>query len=130
MQKKRGEALIQQLGEALLAEPSVESAPWDGLALTAHVDDDLVMLSLYRFTGGEVVSETIQNVELPGLVRKLRKATSDKKSPPWTACLVQVSAATGDIDLHFEHDDPDRWRVTPDNFETLPATLWPNPPGP
>jgi hypothetical protein len=124
MDKERGEELVHEIGERILGDPAVENAEWDALAVIAEVDE-IVTITAFGYLGGSTQSLALTDDDLPGLIEEFRAATSDRQSPPWKACLIQIVADTMEIDIAFEHDDPDRWRVTPENFESLPAELNP-----
>ena len=59
------------------------------------------------------------------MILQLRDATTDAITRAFVACLVQITAEPLDIEIEFEHDDSTRWKLTADNFETLPPTLNP-----
>lgn len=124
MDEDRGEDLIHEIGERILSEPALNEAEWDALAVTAHMDD-VVSITAFRYLDGRPQALALTDDALPGLLEAFREATSDETSAQWVACLIQIVEETMEIDIAFEHDDPDRWRVTPENFEKLPAALNP-----
>jgi len=124
MDEKRATELIETIGVNILDDPEFSNLEWDSLALVAHVEG-AISISGFKYTGKTAHPAAPQNFEIHGLILDLLDATSDHDNPPWKACLVQIIRDSLDIQLDFEHDDADRWRITPENLDSIPELLRP-----
>lgn len=124
MDKKHAENIIAAIGRALFHDADQLGEDWDAVTLIAVVDEGFVDLTLFRYEDGEdgPMEATANYSEL---VRSFRLATQDEGTRPWAALYYGIVAETGDYRVRVEYDDPDRWRVTPDNFDTMPKALNP-----
>lgn len=128
MDKERAWRLIQQLGRAIVDGPAVNGHHWDSVVVIALMED-AVTLTGFRYVGKMAYDATPEHAQLHPLFGKLLEATTDSVSPRWKACLVTIRRGMRDfeIDIEFERDKPDKWRVTPKNFETFPERVRPKP---
>ncbi|WP_338663618.1 hypothetical protein VQH23_00325 [Pararoseomonas sp. SCSIO 73927] len=119
--------LIHRIGGALVRDPDVVELPWEALALVVTVEPGVVSTSGYAYDERRrpIAFTPSRGSGLVELFRELQEATSDPGGRRWAACLVQVRRATGKMTMQYEYDDVDRWKVTPDNLDTMRAGLCP-----
>lgn len=107
--------LVHRLGELVLADPGVVVDPeWAYVVLAGTVDETACALTGFCYpASGEPESATPCDDEVLVMLGRLRAAMAERDGrSPWTACLVRITRAGLGIAVEFEHDDPDRWRVT------------------
>jgi hypothetical protein len=122
------DALIMQVGRAVLADASYQGADWSALTLVATFDQGRKSLFGYTYmAGGAWKAVTPSDARrVINLLRDLREAMreADGKAP-WRQCRVQIKRADMKINLAFEYDDPQRWMVTPANMADMVEALRP-----
>jgi hypothetical protein len=124
MDEERANELIQDIGSAIVDDPGVADHEWDALAVVALVDGAAVSSFFgYRYLGDEVEPIDFDGDDLFDLFTQLREAMAEGESAPWLACLYTIGGL--DIEVDYEYDDPDRWRMTPARMDTLPAEIRP-----
>src|SRR5262245_33177143 len=119
MDQKRADALIGEIGEVILRDPTLTDDDWDSVAFVAVLEKPVSVFG-FRYSADKHSPTTPLTIELLALLEELQKATSDKRHPPWKACLIQVNEADLDFQIDFVYDDPSKWRLTPENYKTLP----------
>lgn len=126
MDQERADALLHELGQALVNDPEVSQHDWEGLAFVAEVSDGFASSFFgYLFVGEERSAFCPDSEEVFELLGAFHAATCEGEESSWVACLIQIKMPEGTIKLSFEHKDPKRWAVTPRNIDTMPASLRP-----
>lgn len=117
--------LLQEIGHAIIHDPALKGKRWQSLSLVFSASEDSMGMHGYFYTARNKPNPFCpEGDSLFDLFPALQAAMLDgEKGSPWLACLLQIMKATKDIKLDFEYEDPDRWQVTPDNYETMPAAL-------
>ena len=110
----RSNALINQIGQAIVTDPKVDAEPWDGYALIASCTGPGLTISGFRYRDGQPPqAATPQSRELGGLIEELREATRVEGNDPWRACVIRITSATGRIGVDFAYEGADQWDITP-----------------
>lgn len=126
------DASIQQarIGAMLLAAPTYAAHEWGSAALVARFDQGRwPSVSGYLYLrDGSAVAALPDHSTLDALAEALVALAAAGERPDgrrWLAALVQVIRDRQEVRITLEWDDPERWRVTPANVDTLPGTLAP-----
>lgn len=107
-------ALIMAIGQAIVSDPRVDSAPWDGYALIASYTGGGLTLSGFRYRDGEPPeAATPRSSELDEHIQALRQATQVEGKAPWGACVVRIVSATGKVTVDFAYEAAGQWDITP-----------------
>lgn len=122
MDKEQVDALIGQIGQIILDDAELVGNEWDTAAFVAVLAKPNSVFG-FRYLGTQVYPTTPVTLELLALLEELQVATSDGIHAPWGACLVMIDGATLDYEIDFEYENPERWRLTPSNYKTLPLLL-------
>lgn len=118
MKKQRNQLLLEACGRALrdcLADSSM--ADWEKLVLRVHIGEGHCGGGGYFFDAQGKYHATSPDSESLESFEELREVMAAEESRAWLSALI-VIAADGALDVQFEYDDADRWRVTPDNYQT------------
>ena len=103
-------ALVFEIGEMIVEDPSVDAQPWEAISLVATYEDDGEELLGYRYLGGggyEAVAP--QNFDdLMDKLLELRQVMSEEVEGLWVQCLLQVSKPNYDFRVQYEYDDVQR----------------------
>ncbi|HFA59728.1 MAG TPA: hypothetical protein ENJ83_03455 [Rhodospirillales bacterium] len=122
MNKGRAESLIGKLIEIILDDVELVNNEWDSAIFVAVLGQPNSVFG-FRYLGDEAHPTTPVTVELLELLGELQKATSDEDHSPWGACLILLDRKTGDFDIDFEYENPEKWQLRPSNYKTLPLEL-------
>ncbi len=125
MNEKRANQLIQKIGSEIVGDPAVAKHDWDGLAVVAWDDGDLSNFYGYRYRGNECRAIEFETGDLFDRFMKLRDAMAKGEPRKWVACLYTIKQPGMDIDVTYEYDDPDRWKISPDTIDTMPKSIRP-----
>ncbi|WP_088314123.1 hypothetical protein [Kineosporia sp. R_H_3] len=120
--------LVLELGRLLVADDEVTNGPgWAYVVLVATVDDASTRMNGFSYgPDGPPEPAAPRDPRTLDVVRDLRAAmAAHDGGPPWVSCLVRVERATGRLTVDVEHDDPQRWRITPQNRHERAAELDP-----
>lgn len=124
MNQQRADELIQEIGAAIIEDPAATEMEWESLVVVAHLDGGFSLFGYaYREGGHEPFSP--DGDELFELFPELQDAMAEGEAHVWKACRYAITKPDMDVDIDFEFDDAGRWRVTPDNIETMPEQLRP-----
>lgn len=127
MDQEKADALLQDVAHALLGDPAFKDRTWDSLASVTRIRDQLISTFAYRFEGEEAREVTLdEDTDLEMLLLDLRQTMGDKPDGPWKSCLIRIARPDMEIDIDFEYDDMDRWKVTPENKAKKLAMLRPD----
>lgn len=124
MNQKRADELIQEIGSAIVEDPAIADLEWDSVAVVAHLDGGFSLFG-YLYREGENEPFSPEDDELFELFPELQDAMAEGEEHRWKACLYTIAKPDMDVDVDFEFDDASRWRVTPDNIDTMPEQLRP-----
>ncbi|RYG38284.1 hypothetical protein EON81_04115 [bacterium] len=127
----RNEALIQEIGKALLEDPWLtEEVPnWDAVSLSVQVAPGRSSLSGFTYSndGADPYPGSPDSTDLHRHFRELQASMAEGSGQSWVACLMTIDRAAGKVGFEFEYeyDDPNLWRLTPVNLDSLPQTMRP-----
>lgn len=112
--------LTHEVAQALLDNKRLTIAGWRRIVVSASFTKGSSHLAALVFLdAGGYRSILAKSPALESALTRLRDemARTDSR-PPWAACLVRLRRHGEDveIDMDFDHDDPDRWAVGPDNL--------------
>ena len=104
-------ALVFEIGEMIVEDPSVDAQPWEAISLVATYEDGSEELIGYRYLGGgDYEAVAPQNFDdLMDKLMELRQAMSDEVEGLWVQCLLQISKPNYDFRVQYEYDDVLRW---------------------
>lgn len=118
MDQAKADELVQEVGGLLLDDPAFADHVWDGLAAVMSFGKARTSVYAYRFHGeAEPVFLEVEH-ELYDLLVKLREEMT-KGRRPWQSCLIQITQPDLGIEIDFDYDDPDRWKITPANMNGM-----------
>lgn len=118
------DSLIVEIGRALLADRNYRGGDWSAIALAATLDGGRKSLFGYAYLpDGSWTAMTPGDARrVINLLRDLQETMQADGKGAWRQCLVQLKREDMKINLAFEYDDPQRWKVTPGNLrETVEA---------
>src|SRR5688500_12162073 len=111
------DALIQRIGQLLVADPVLAVSAWDGYALIVRYDEVGTAsrrLSGFRYLAdGGFEAATPSDPALGDALDALREATRVAAQAPWDACVIRLRRDTGKLHAEFEYDNPGRWDIGP-----------------
>ena len=114
--------LYQELGSAVLTDPSVEWNQWTKAALVFSIDaEGNHAIRGYLFSDLEwqgFLPETHIDA-INTLLLQIREVIADGTTGLWASALIQFNLVEIDMMVNFDYDDPDRWRVTPTNIDEM-----------
>ncbi len=114
------DALIHEVGAAIVRNPRVTAEPWERYALVVRFDDARVQLTGFAYDGaGKARPATPGGLELHHKLDALREATQVPGKQPWGACVVRIVRDTRRITAEFEYEHPERWDVTPQTSQEI-----------
>jgi hypothetical protein len=124
----RSDELIKQIGRDIVLDPRYRSRAWSAIALVGvcAADGPSMHGYLYRLDGswsGEVPEDADGRI-LDGIV-ELRRAMIAERGDQWHQCLIQIVRERQEMSIKFEYDDPDRWSVSPANYQEMVEMLRP-----
>jgi hypothetical protein len=116
------DALIHELGAALVGDPKVAGQPWKRYALVARLDAQQSKLNGFAYDAlGSYQPATPKGFEVHNKLAALREAMRNDGKAPWGACMVRIDRDTQKITVEFEYDHPERWDVTPKTVAEIAA---------
>lgn len=116
------DALIHELGAAIVRNPKVAALPWQRYALVARFEEGVTSLNGFAYDAqGVYRPATPRGFEVNDRLEDLREATRVAGKAPWGACVVRIDRETQEITVEFEYDHPERWNVTPQNYVEIAA---------
>lgn len=99
---------------------------WDAMSLVAIVTDTSVDMTGFSYVAGEKPKPgTPRNGDIMDQLVQFRQLTRRGGSAPWKAVLIQIAKQEMRIDVAFEYDDAQRWKVTPSNLARMREKLRP-----
>lgn len=120
------DALIHEVGAAIVRNPRVTAEPWERYALVVRFDDARVQLTGFAYDdAGRARPATPNGLEIHHKLDALREATSVPDQQAWNACVVRIVRDTRKITVEFEYEHPERWDVTPQNATEIAARARP-----
>lgn len=122
--KERASDLLQDIGAAIVEDPALEDKEWDAIALVFQFDG---MSRLYGYSYRDETSEPFSPEDdvLFDLFLELQEVMAEGEDCAWKACLYKITKPDMDLDVDFEYEDGDRWRVTPENIDTIAEMIRP-----
>ena len=120
------QALMHQIADLIVHDEKYRGRVWDSMSLAAIITDTCVDMSGFSYVdGAKPHPGTPRNGEIMDKLRQLRAMTQRDGELAWKAVLVQIRKATKSIQIWFEYDDANRWKVTPQNLPIMRETLRP-----
>lgn len=99
---------------------------WDALSMVIELGDGYFSAYGYAYPADRSVTSVAAD---PGPTKVAVDAYLAGYFEPGearpVALLVQLDRTSGRYSVTFEDSDPDRWKVTPRNFDEMPETLRP-----
>lgn len=112
--------IIQDIGRTLLHAANDQNPDWDYVGYTFNTNDGVN----FDASGFLFVSQTLQEFtlrrigkDLGTLHLRLREITKIHDQPYWIASRCVLRKLDNDFKLHFEFDNPNRWKITPANAD-------------
>ncbi|WP_165356279.1 hypothetical protein [Sphingosinicella sp. BN140058] len=122
--QKRADALVHDIGQAILADANYVERDWSGIALVVEVGQRKRMYGYVYDAEGEWEAETPDDFDVIDHARALADVMAQGGSR-WQRCLVQISRPGPKIDIRFDFDDSAEWVVTPGNSAEMAEKLRP-----
>lgn len=120
----RAEALVNEIGQMVIADPSYASRDWSGIALVVEVAQRKRMYGFVYLPDGDWEAETPDDFDVIDRAAELNRVMAAGGNG-WTRCLVQLSQPGPKVVISFDYDDKGDWVVTPGNHEEMVARLKP-----
>ena len=122
--------LVHRLGGLLLDDPEVVVRDdWAHVVLVARFDEGSSGVNGFCYPAeGDPEPAAPYDRRTLDVLEELRSALAARDGAPgFAACRVHLQREGARIGLDFEHDDPDRWRITFSNRLERAAELDPRP---
>jgi hypothetical protein len=111
------DALIQHLAETIAGDSELLLDGWTHLVLTSRIEDGMLNMNGFCYTDdGNAVPVSPRDFSIFDVLQELRDAMAqaDGKAP-WIAALFRIERETGKLNADFEHEQLERWAITPAN---------------
>ena len=111
--------LIEKLGAAILNDEGLMEEPsWKRLVLIVKfrkTSSRLQGVAILESGGtAPVTTENDGDEGVVSVLQQLRKVMAkEDKSGPFVAWLIRLAKESGEMDIDFEHKNPDRWDYDP-----------------
>lgn len=108
--------IIERIAVAIANDPKVSNVAWEKLAVVAHISDTHRKYNGFAYTNGEpFVPCTPKGASIDDICVELRNTMFAEGRAPlkWNACLIQIDAESGEMNVEFEYGDATKWLVTP-----------------
>lgn len=123
----RADALVNALGQAVIADANYRDRDWNGIALVVEVAQRKRMYGFVYDADGEWEAETPADFGVIETARQLAEVMAGG-SNGWTRCLIQISRPGPKLNIAFDYDDTGDWVVTPGNHAAMVEKLRPGAP--
>lgn len=118
-------AALTAVGEAIIGNAKYQDA-WAALALVATFGGGTEsMFGYVYYDDGSWAARTPKGFDVLTGIGALRAAMTEPGGPAWKTCLLQITRADMRLDIDFEYDDEERWKVGPDSLERMVESLRP-----
>lgn len=125
----RATDLIHEIGGAIVNDENSLNTDWEllGIVFTATENADVTSLSgfYYDADGNATPEYPSEAANLPELMLELRDAMYEASGKLWKAALFQITRETKKLTTHFDYNDENRWKVTPQNLESMREEIRP-----
>lgn len=105
--RDRADALIQDLGREIIRSPEFADQQWSAIAVVIDLDRQERMYG-YRYWNAADWDAAIPSFDTLDVGAELRGAMRVPDQEPWKKCLVQITRATGRVDIDFDYQG-DKW---------------------
>lgn len=113
--ESRKSELLHEVGAIIVRDPSLEAVEWEALAFVVQLHENSRggRARGYRYSAdgsfepeapGEIIDLTLALSEL----RDEMEAETGKR---WKTVLIHLTKPGPEINMTFEYDDPDRWKL-------------------
>ena len=105
--------VVQQLGQTIVTDPEYGKFDWQGVALmvTRKPTERRMTGYLYLADGTFSATRPGNNRKIKDLAGLLQQVMEDETGARWLKCLIHVWKPGPEIDIQFEYDDPERWKI-------------------
>ena len=110
--------LLLQLAGSIFHDPALADHEWDTVSTVFVADGSSVSWYCYSYLGAAPTAVSLEGDDLYELLLDFQEATVSPNGSAWKTCLFRLDRE-GEVEVDFEHDDADRWRVTPDTLDTI-----------
>lgn len=114
-QNDQNEYLVNACRHAVRECMAQMSAPWEKLVLHVTIREGYRRNSGYFFDKKGEFHAVSADSDTMAALAQLQRSMAAQDGRRWLSCLL-VIARSGAFDVQFEYDDPNRWRVSPDNL--------------
>ena len=120
-EKNEVDLLVHKVGSVALADDRL-IPDWDSLAITAILRDHSGSVNWFTYQGeARPRPGSPSDGQLHDTFRELRDAMNKRDGGQhWKACLVKIKKIDMSIQIEFEYENENRWKVTPATVKTLP----------
>lgn len=120
----RADALVHEIGQAIIADANYAERDWNGIALVIEVAQRKRMYGYIYLADGQWEAETPDDFDVIERAGNLADVMAEGGNR-WIRCLVQISRPGPKIDIKFDYDDHAEWLVSPGNYSEMAETLRP-----
>ena len=110
---KSRDDLVKEIASLIVNNPRYVDEEWDSLSVTVCFDPPSIWTGGIMYLGEEYKSGPPRGVELEKKMSEFRNLMTEEDGHEWIVCLIKVSAMTHSIDIDFEYEDVERWKLTP-----------------
>ena len=121
----RADALVQEIGQAIVADPNYMGREWSGIALVIEVAARKRMYGFVYDANGDWEAETPDDFDVIERAAELNRVMAAGGND-WTRCLVQITRPGPRVTIRFDYDDTANWVVTPSNHAEVVERLRPS----
>lgn len=122
--QSRADALVHEIGQAILADPNYAARDWSGIALVIEVAQRKRMYGFVYLSDGDWEAETPDDFDVIERAAELNRVMAAGGNG-WTRCLVHITRPGPRITIAFDYDDVGDWVVTPGNHAEMVEKLRP-----
>jgi hypothetical protein len=103
----QADALVQELGSEVVKSPKIEAYQWDNISVVIELEPQERAFGYVYWNGSEWEAAG-PSFDALDKAEELRDAMRTPGKAHWKKALVQISRATGKIDIDFDYTG-DKW---------------------
>ncbi|WP_020410827.1 hypothetical protein [Hahella ganghwensis] len=111
MDKSVSNELIMEIGSIILRSEEYADDKWVGISVVGNFSHGQQRMNGYAYFEDGDYEARVPDVDALRKLRQLREEMKKEKGQEWHQCLVHVTRPDFKINIKFEYDDPDRWKL-------------------
>ncbi|ABC31731.1 conserved hypothetical protein [Hahella chejuensis KCTC 2396] len=103
--------LVMEIGSIMLGSEEYEKYEWAGIALVGNFSHGQQRMNGYVYLVDGDYQAAIPSVDALRKIKVLRDEMAKAEGREWHQCLIHITRPDYKINIQFEYDDPDRWKL-------------------